>query len=404
MLTSLIASLQALVNSDSERVADLGQRIETAMQAVGDAQLSSNGAKDNIMYKLRRVANARIAPTLEHVTRALLSSAGANDLRRLNPFMSEDPALLLQLVSILTLRVSRVSQARRGISMAAKLREHLYALQVQQSEAPERLTSETSTTVRQLSLEATALAETISARRHFFAAGIYDPRFLVFEYIFDILLRHRQVEIVRSFAGNQEAAVQQMIMGAGKTLVVAPLLALILANGNDLVTIVMPTALLEQSRTILRNRFSAVVPKRIYTLAFERSCDDSASIIDALKEKLEAARRFRGVVVAPPESVKSLMLKFVEQLHSVEQLSPQAVTPSASARQSEQVCCPCCDNRFCSPSQASELHGTFGFCQACIWYTGSSASRPLLGSCRDGRCYCAYFPDVEKWCKSNLFF
>jgi hypothetical protein len=43
-----------------------------------------------------------------------------------------------------------------------------------------------------------------------------------------------------------------------QTTVVGPLLTLILADGKQLVTQVMPTALLEQTRTIMRGRFSQV--------------------------------------------------------------------------------------------------------------------------------------------------
>ena len=73
-----------------------------------------------------------------------------------------------------------------------------------------------------------------------------------------------------------------MIMGAGKTTVVGPLLVLILADGHSLVSQVMPTALLEQTRNILRNRFSCIIPKKVYTLNFDRGWDDSADLIDAL--------------------------------------------------------------------------------------------------------------------------
>ena len=86
--------------------------------------------------------------------------------------------------------------------------------------------------------------------------GSFDPRFLVFEYVFDILLRQRQVEMVNAFAANTAAGsstVQQMIMGAGKTTVVGPLLTLLLADRSKLVTQVMPTALLEQTRNIFAN-------------------------------------------------------------------------------------------------------------------------------------------------------
>lgn len=180
--------------------------------------------------------------------------------------------------------------------------------------------------IERLKFSSSGLAETLSCERYFVVKGddgsiSFNPCFLIFEYIFSIMLRQRQVEMVNSFLesiNNGNSRVQQMIMGAGKTTVVGPLLTLILSNGNQLVTQVMPTALLEQSRNILRSRFSAIVVKHIYTLNFERAVEDSQELIERIFTKLDSARRHRDVVVAAPECIKSLMLKFVEQLHAIE--------------------------------------------------------------------------------------
>jgi hypothetical protein len=85
-------------------------------------------------------------------------------------------------------------------------------------------------------------------------------------------------------------------MGAGKTTVVGPLLTLILANGKQLVTHVMPTALLEQSRNILRNRFSANIVKSIYTLNFERAVEDDEAVVQKVWTKLNSAMQNRGML------------------------------------------------------------------------------------------------------------
>ena len=57
-----------------------------------------------------------------------------------------------------------------------------------------------------------------------------------------------------------------MIMGAGKTTVIAPLLVLMLADGVSLVTQVVPSALLEQTLGIMRAAFSSIIVKRVYCL------------------------------------------------------------------------------------------------------------------------------------------
>ncbi|CCD20481.1 hypothetical protein, conserved, partial [Trypanosoma vivax Y486] len=153
----------------------------------------------------------------------------------------------------------------------------------------------------------------------------FDPRYLLFEFIHCILLRKRQVEMVQSFVKDihsNVSRVQQMIMGQGKTTVVAPLLALILADGEQLVTQVMPTALLEQTSVILRRCFSVVIPKQIYTLQFDRSINDSdIDQVELLRQKLTAAARRRAIFISAPECIKSVFLKMVEQLHMIETVS-----------------------------------------------------------------------------------
>jgi hypothetical protein len=58
--------------------------------------------------------------------------------------------------------------------------------------------------------------------------------------------------------------------GGGKTTVVSALVVMLLGDGRSLVTQVMPQALLEFSRSILRSRFSAIIFKPVYTFNFDR--------------------------------------------------------------------------------------------------------------------------------------
>ena len=61
----------------------------------------------------------------------------------------------------------------------------------------------------------------------------YDPRFAMTEFTASLFLREGQVKLVQQCVakarGNQ-SLVTQMIMGAGKTTVILPLLALLLAG------------------------------------------------------------------------------------------------------------------------------------------------------------------------------
>jgi hypothetical protein len=165
----------------------------------------------------------------------------------------------------------------------------------------------------------------ISNERHFMKTNPtnpnfieFDPRYLVFEFTYSIMLRKSQVILVNKFLEslrNNHSMCHQMIMGAGKTTVVTPLLALMLADGKSLVTQVVPHALLEFSRGVMREKFAAVVRKPIFTFHFNRG----TPITKDLYLKLCKARDSRAIICTTPTSVKSLMLKFVEMMKILEE-------------------------------------------------------------------------------------
>ena len=144
----------------------------------------------------------------------------------------------------------------------------------------------------------------------------FDPRFLLFEFTWNIVLRDQQYRTVVDFISclaTGRSKVKQMIMGAGKTTVVAPLLALMLADGKSLAMSVVPKALLEMSRTRMRETFSTIMVKRIYTLTMERG----TAVGPAMYRTLANAIRNRGIVVTTPVAVKSIALCYIENLGNV---------------------------------------------------------------------------------------
>ncbi len=96
---------------------------------------------------------------------------------------------------------------------------------------------------------------------------------------------------------------------------VAPLLALILADGKSLVLSVVPKALVEMSRTRMRETFASIMVKRIYTLEFDRSTTVKAS----MRRGLENATANRGIVIATPTTLKSVMLSYIEVLQHLKE-------------------------------------------------------------------------------------
>jgi hypothetical protein len=177
----------------------------------------------------------------------------------------------------------------------------------------------------EIKLQASKVALDITNERHFMKVNPsnpnfieFDPRYLVFEFTYSLMLRKSQVILVNKFMDavrEGRSMCHQMIMGAGKTTVVTPLLALMLADGKSLVTQVVPHALLDFSRGVMREKFAAVVRKPVFTFQFDRS----TPITKDLYLKLCKARDSKAVICATPTSIKSFMLKFVEMMKVLEE-------------------------------------------------------------------------------------
>ena len=247
----------------------------------------------------------------------LISSRAEHDLRAANPFIPHTTALaIFDELFAAVLHASRIGQINRCVSEAYGL---LALLRVDGS------LSEIATSG--IRIKAQSLAEHMLTRRHYFtpsalADGLeadgdlgltFDPRFAIFEFTHNLVLRKAQIELVTEFLGEVRAGrplVKQMLMGGGKTTVVGPLLALMLGDGERLVVQTMPPALLEQSKATLRATFSSIVRKRVFTLSFDRSSELSWATVS----KLQSAARNRGVVLCTASTIKSLQLKLLEKM------------------------------------------------------------------------------------------
>ena len=91
-----------------------------------------------------------------------------------------------------------------------------------------------------------------------------------------------------------------MIMGAGKTTCIAPLLAMMLADGASLVMQVVPTPLLNMSRNVMWSRFIGAVRKPVLSFEFGRS----TALPPGLLVKLRRARRQGGIIMTTPVAIK----------------------------------------------------------------------------------------------------
>ena len=327
-LRRLTADLKQLRDSD---VAYVAHCVPLLLHAANYVELKKekqeSKRQEKVHFLLRRQAGQEASIWLEYLFGCLLSSKALLDLKTLNPYLNNDVAVcLLKVVAATLLRSNRIGQANRCISASVQL---MQSIQEALSCSDEQRWNRRNTYLPKIMQHAESVAGQLTSARHFVTdtklpalpGGVeeqvlrsFDPRFLVFEFTWNILLRKKQVTIVNNLIANlhvNTSKVKQMIMGAGKTTVVAPLLALMLADGQSLVLSVVPTALVEMSRTRMRETFATIMCKRVYTLNFDRSTTITKGLVDTLTN----AKMNRGIVVATSTAVKSMMLSYVE-LHS----------------------------------------------------------------------------------------
>ena len=299
-------------------------------------------SRSEVLFALKRLGGREASIWIEFLLASLLSSRQLEDLLRVNPFLSE--ATVTDLTNVMVafiLHASRVGLVNRCINDLVELRRGVHGL-LSTGQDSLAATVAGGSALRSVLLCSDSLARNLASGRHFvdnvpfhFSGGeekrrrtalSYDPRFLVFEFTWNLMLRRSQVTMVRDYLGAVragESMVKQLIMGQGKTTVVCPLLTLILGDGDNLVVLVVPPALLDFSRSIMRSTFSTIMTKGVFTFSFDRSSEVHPSIY----KKLASAKTARGVVISTPTSVKSLMLKYIELLTIVR--DPAAMRPPA---------------------------------------------------------------------------
>ena len=317
----LLKKLRHLKECDTTCVTDMVPLLEmVANWVLFDAKSDSLVLHSSkIRFLLNRFSGQQSYIWMEYLFGVLLSTQGEADLLKLNPYLSADTInALLGIISLVMLRSNRLGQTNRCIGTLISLTSLLE--KVLKIPLTERVSKGAVLAPKLIQLSE-ELSKMITMERYYMnkdseSSYSFDPRYLVFEFVWNIQLREKQVEIVNDFRNalqNNNSKVKQMIMGAGKTSVVAPLLALILADGKSLVLSVVPKALVEMSRTRMRETFASIMVKRIYTLEFDRS----TTVKSSMRRGLENATSNRGIVVATPTTLKSVMLSYIEVLHKI---------------------------------------------------------------------------------------
>jgi hypothetical protein len=208
------------------------------------------------LFLLRRLSGQETHIWLEFLFGTTLSSRQQHDLSALNPFLEPSKIELLNgVISAAVLHANRIGQINRclldarGIQKSMKRLEGLRSSSAARIGAFDDLAAVASSTLQEIILKSESLVNNLNIGRHYIRREdmlsptlgtsesveavlkrprtseskdlfVYDPRFLMFEFTWNILLRKVQVDMVREYVSDLrqgKSSVKQMIMGAGNS-------------------------------------------------------------------------------------------------------------------------------------------------------------------------------------------
>lgn len=141
--------------------------------------------------------------------------------------------------------------------------------------------------------------------------------FQVFEYLSDMQIRTKQVTMIENILdgkiGEKEREfISQLIMGGGKSKVILPILALLLAQGDNLVLLMVPKELLETQKEFMSELSGGLFDQNANTIDFNRETPFTVQRLEKIHATLLKAMHNREYLVMSPETVQALELRYVE--------------------------------------------------------------------------------------------
>jgi hypothetical protein len=136
------------------------------------------------------------------------------------------------------------------------------------------------------------------------------PESLLMEVESGIMIREVQEQIASemrapSSVGN---SVMQLNMGEGKSTVIIPMVAAALANGHQLVRVIVAKPQSKQMAQMMIAKFGGLVGRRIYYMPFSRSLALTPSAAEAIDKTLRQCMATGGILLVQPEHLLSFKL------------------------------------------------------------------------------------------------
>lgn len=150
------------------------------------------------------------------------------------------------------------------------------------------------------------------------------PDWLLLEVESNLLIRESQVEVALAIISPASGAnsVLQLNMGQGKTSIIIPMVAVLLADSKNLMRISVPKALLQQTAQLLHGRLGGLVGRDICHVPFSRKTPTKEEHIKLFYKIHNDIKRSCGVMICLPEHQMSFMLSGLQRV--LDQRIPEA--------------------------------------------------------------------------------
>ncbi|KAM3508890.1 hypothetical protein MY11210_006533 [Beauveria gryllotalpidicola] len=142
------------------------------------------------------------------------------------------------------------------------------------------------------------------------------PEWLLLEIDNNILIRPLQVDVAKAIISPQSGhnSVLQMNMGTGKTSVVMPMAALVLADTTRLCRVIVPKALLLQTAQVMQSRIGGLIGRQVRHVPFSRRSSSDAATLTDYKNIHSQMLQTGGLMLCIPAHVLSFKLSGLQRL------------------------------------------------------------------------------------------
>ncbi|RDW74456.1 uncharacterized protein DSM5745_07118 [Aspergillus mulundensis] len=142
------------------------------------------------------------------------------------------------------------------------------------------------------------------------------PDWILLEIDANIQIRQDQVTVAKEMISPTSGAnsVLQMNMGQGKTSVIMPMVAAVLANGEMLTRLLVPKALLSQAAQILQSRLGGLLGRDIVHVPFSRRTRTTLTLLEDYHQLHASTLTNSGIILGVPEHILSFKLSGLQRL------------------------------------------------------------------------------------------